>query len=63
MAQSIRPGRFGQSSKPDDAWLAKQEREPILEPELPIAKASHKFAATLALWVRQTLGAPSVRMR
>ena len=36
MAQSIQAGRFGQSSKPDDAWLAKQEKETILEPELPI---------------------------
>ena len=31
MAQSIQPGRFGRSGKPDDAWLAKQEKEPILE--------------------------------
>jgi hypothetical protein len=36
MAQSIQPGRFGHSGKPDDAWLEKQEKEPILEPELPI---------------------------
>jgi hypothetical protein len=36
MAQSIQPGRFGHSGNPDDAWLAKQEKEPILEPELPI---------------------------
>ena len=34
MALSIQPGRFGHSGKPDDAWLAKQEKEPILEPEL-----------------------------
>jgi hypothetical protein len=25
MAQSIQPGRFGHSSKPDDAWLANQD--------------------------------------
>jgi predicted TIM-barrel fold metal-dependent hydrolase len=41
MAQSIQPGRFGHSAKPDDAWLAKQEKEPILEPELPIVDAHH----------------------
>jgi len=41
MAQSIQPGRFGQSSKPDDAWLAKQEKETILEPELPIIDTHH----------------------
>jgi hypothetical protein len=33
--------RFGHSSKPDDAWLAKQEKEPILEPELPIIDTHH----------------------
>jgi len=26
MAQSIQPGRFGHSGKPDDAWLKKQEK-------------------------------------
>jgi hypothetical protein len=31
MAQSIQPGRFGHSGNPDDAWLEKQEKEPILE--------------------------------
>ncbi len=41
MAQSIQPGRFGHSGKPDDAWLAKQEKEPILEPELPIIDTHH----------------------
>jgi hypothetical protein len=41
MAQSIQPGRFGHSSKPDDAWLAKQGREPVLEPELPIIDTHH----------------------
>src|SRR5256884_3975789 len=41
MPQSIQPGRFGQSGKPDDAWLAKQENEPILEPELPIIDTHH----------------------
>ncbi len=41
MAQSVQPGRFGHSGKPDDAWLAKQEKEPILEPELPIVDTHH----------------------
>jgi len=41
MAQSVQQGRFGHSGKPDDAWLAKQEKEPILEPELPIIDTHH----------------------
>jgi L-fuconolactonase len=41
MTQSIQPGRFGHSGKPDDAWLSKQEKEPILEPELPIIDTHH----------------------
>jgi hypothetical protein len=41
MAQSIQPGRFGHSGKPDDAWLAKQEKESILEPDLPIIDTHH----------------------
>src|SRR5208337_1043110 len=41
MTQFIQPGRFGHSSKPDDVWLAKQEKEPILEPELPIIDTHH----------------------
>ena len=41
MAQSIQPGRFGHSGKPDEAWLANQEREPILESELPIIDTHH----------------------
>ena len=41
MAQSIQPGRFGHSGKPDDGWLAKQEKESILEPELPIIDTHH----------------------
>ena len=41
MTQSIQPGRFGHSGKPDDAWLAKQQKEPILEPELPIIDTHH----------------------
>ena len=41
MAQSIQPGRFGYIRRPDDAWLAKQENELILEPELPIIDTHH----------------------
>jgi L-fuconolactonase len=41
MAASSQPGRFGHSGKPDDAWLAKQQPEPILEPELPIIDTHH----------------------
>jgi len=41
MALSIQPGRFGHSGKPDDSWLAKQEKEPILEPELAIIDTHH----------------------
>src|SRR5271156_6259154 len=41
MAQSAQPGRFGHIVEPDAAWLAKQEREPILEPELPIIDTHH----------------------
>jgi hypothetical protein len=33
MAQFVQTDRFGHSGKPDDVWLAKQEKEPILEPE------------------------------
>ena len=41
MTRSIQPGRFGHSGKPDDGWLAKQEKEPILEPELPAIIDTH----------------------
>ena len=41
MARSVQPGRFGHIVKPDDAWLATQEKEPILEPELPIVDPHH----------------------
>ena len=41
MAQSIQPGRFGHIGGPDDAWLAKQEDEQVLEPELPIIDTHH----------------------
>ena len=41
MTQPIQPGRFGHISRPDDTWLAKQENELILEPELPIIDTHH----------------------
>jgi len=41
MAQSVQPGRFGHSGRPDETWLAKQEGEPILEPDLPIVDTHH----------------------
>jgi L-fuconolactonase len=41
MPQSVQPGRFGHIVKPDDTWLARQEKEPILEPELPIVDTHH----------------------
>ena len=41
MAQSIQPGRFAHIGRPDEAWLAKQEDELILEPELPIIDTHH----------------------
>ena len=33
--------RFGRIAPPDDEWLAKQEKEPILDPELPIIDTHH----------------------
>jgi hypothetical protein len=41
VAQPIQPGRFGHIGRPDDTWLAKQENELILEPELPIIDTHH----------------------
>ena len=41
MSESEQPTRFGQSSPPDDAWLARQPPEPILEPDLPIIDPHH----------------------
>ena len=36
----MQPTRFGRIRPPDEAWLAKQPPEPILEPELPIMFSS-----------------------
>jgi predicted TIM-barrel fold metal-dependent hydrolase len=35
------PTRYGRIHPPDEAWLAKQPPEPILEPELPIIDTHH----------------------
>jgi predicted TIM-barrel fold metal-dependent hydrolase len=35
------PARFGRISAPNEAWLAKQPPEPILEPDLPIIDTHH----------------------
>lgn len=35
------PTPFGRSNPPDEAWLAKQQPEPILEPNLPIIDTHH----------------------
>ena len=36
-----RPAQFGRIHPPDEAWLAKNPPEPILEPELPIIDTHH----------------------
>ncbi len=43
----MQPTRFGRIRPPDEAWLAKQPPEPILEPELPIIDTHHH------LWERR----------
>jgi L-fuconolactonase len=48
MAQSTHPTptQFGRIHPPDEAWLARAAREPVLEPDLPIVDTHHH------LWVR-----------
>ena len=41
MGQAGSPTRYGRIRPPDEAWLAKAPREPILEPELPIIDTHH----------------------
>jgi predicted TIM-barrel fold metal-dependent hydrolase len=41
MSSSTRPTQFGRIHAPDEAWLAKQPAEPILEPDLPIVDTHH----------------------
>jgi L-fuconolactonase len=44
MTASQQPTRFGRSiERPNEAWLAKQPPEPILDPELPIIDTHHHF--------------------
>jgi len=47
MSASARPTQFGRIHHPDEAWLAQQPPEPILEPELPIVDTHHH------LWDRE----------
>jgi predicted TIM-barrel fold metal-dependent hydrolase len=41
VSPSGRPAQFGRIYPPDEAWLARQPPEPILEPELPIIDTHH----------------------
>jgi predicted TIM-barrel fold metal-dependent hydrolase len=41
MSGTGRPAQFGRIHAPDEAWLARQPAEPILEPELPIVDTHH----------------------
>src|SRR5713226_5508647 len=41
MSEFEQPARFGQISPPDEAWLARQQPEPILDPDLPIIDTHH----------------------
>jgi L-fuconolactonase len=41
MSASKQPTRFGRVCPPDEAWLAKQPPEPILDPDLPIIDTHH----------------------
>jgi L-fuconolactonase len=41
MSVSKETTRFGRIFPPDDAWLARQPREPVLDPDLPIIDTHH----------------------
>jgi predicted TIM-barrel fold metal-dependent hydrolase len=41
VSASKQPTRFGRVYPPDEAWLAKQPPEPILDPDLPIIDTHH----------------------
>jgi predicted TIM-barrel fold metal-dependent hydrolase len=41
MTEPRQPTRFGRIHRPDDAWLARQPPEPILDPDLPIIDTHH----------------------
>src|SRR3954447_2141335 len=38
---AARPRQFGRIYRPDEAWLARAEPEPVLEPDLPIIDTHH----------------------
>src|SRR5439155_1654595 len=56
MGQAGSPTRYGRIRPPDEAWLAKAPREPILGPELPIIATHHH------LWERPGLRAGLPRL-
>ena len=41
MSQPRQPTRYGRIHRPDDAWLARQPPETILDPDLPIIDTHH----------------------
>src|SRR5512134_2160691 len=41
MSVTTQPSQFGRISPPNEAWLAKQPPEPILDPDLPIIDTHH----------------------
>jgi len=41
VSESRRPTQFGRIHAPDEAWLAQQPHEPILEADLPIIDTHH----------------------
>ncbi|HEV8530722.1 MAG TPA: hypothetical protein VGT00_04850 [Methylomirabilota bacterium] len=43
MSESERPTQFGRTQAPDEAWLAKQPSELILDPDLPIIAQWNAF--------------------
>src|SRR5262249_10996667 len=41
MSETRQPTPFGRSNPPNEAWLAQQPAEPIIEPDLPIIDTHH----------------------
>src|SRR5262245_43680542 len=41
MSETRQPTPFGRSNPPNEAWLAQQPSEPILDPDLPIIDTHH----------------------
>ena len=56
MSASERPTQFGRIHHPDEAWLARQPAEPIIEPDLPIIDTHHH------LWDRRRPPLPAGRV-